>query len=461
MKVKKVAVIGLDCAAPELVFGHWREHLPNLHMLMKQGVHGELKSSVPPITVPAWSSMMSGKDPGQLGVYGFRNRKDHSYDGLFFADSKSITHDRVWNILSRNGRKVILMGIPQTYPPTPVNGLMVTCFLTPDIERQYTYPADLRHEVDSVVGRYMFDVENFRTEDKDRILSDIYEMTDKRFKLAKHFLQTKDWDFFMMVEMGVDRIHHGFWKYHDPTHPQYVAGNKYENAIFNYYIHVDGKIGELLECFDPDTAVIVVSDHGAKKMVGGICVNEWLIQEGYLTLAEKPEGVIPLNKAKIDWSKTIAWGEGGYYSRIFMNVRDRESQGVIPPEDYERVRDELLSKLEAITDPQGSNIGTRVHRPEDVYRECNGIPPDLIVYFGDLNWRSVGSVGLEAIHTFSNDTGPDDANHAEYGIFILKHDSLPKDKKLQDLQLMDVAPTILKLLGLDIPCSMGGSAIRV
>jgi len=460
MTVKRVAVIGLDCAPPQLVFDQWREHLPNLDRLMRDGIYGKLESTVPPITVPAWSAMMSSKDPGQLGFYGFRNRKDHSYDNLCFADSRSVRHDRAWYILSRKGKRIILIGVPQTYPPSPVNGLMVTCFLTPSIEKQYTYPAELRDEIESVVGRYILDVEDFRTDEKDRILAQIYEMTDKRFDLADHFLRTRGWDFFMMVEMGVDRIHHGFWKYHDPEHPQYVPGNKYEKAIFDYYAHVDRRIGELLGHFDDDTAVLVVSDHGAKRMIGGICVNEWLIQKGYLTLAEEVSGVTPIGKAKIDWSRTVAWGEGGYYSRIFMNVRGREPQGIVEPSEYETVRDELIREFESITDPQGKNIGTRVFRPQDIYRECNGVPPDLIVYFGDLDWRSVGSVGLGSIHTFSNDTGPDDANHAQHGICILKGDGLPRGKEVEGMHLMDIGPTVLDLLGCEVPGSMEGKVIQ-
>jgi predicted AlkP superfamily phosphohydrolase/phosphomutase len=156
----------------------------------------------------------------------------------------------------------------------------------------------------------------------------------------------------------------------------------------------------------------------------------------------------------------MAWGEGGYYSRIFMNVRGREPEGIIEPEAYEATRDELIRKFEAITDPQGNNIGTRVFKPQDVYRECNGVPPDLIVYFGDLDWRSVGSVGLGSIHTFSNDTGPDDANHAQHGICILKGNGLPRGKELVGLHLMDIAPTVLDLMGCEVPASMEGKVIN-
>ncbi|MGQ9518350.1 MAG: alkaline phosphatase family protein, partial [Anaerolineae bacterium] len=165
-------VIGLDCAEPSLVFEQWRQELPNLGRLMSQGLYGRLRSTEPPITVPAWSCMMTSKDPGQLGIYGFRNRADYSYDRLTIANSRAITADTVWDILSREGKRVILLGVPQTYPPKPVNGFVVTDFLTPSTQSQYTYPAELRQEIERWVGEFILDVPDFRTEDKDRLLRD-------------------------------------------------------------------------------------------------------------------------------------------------------------------------------------------------------------------------------------------------------------------------------------------------
>jgi predicted AlkP superfamily phosphohydrolase/phosphomutase len=204
--------------------------------------------------------------------------------------------------------------------------------------------------------------------------------------------------------------------------------------------------------------VLVVSDHGAKKMEGGICLNEWLIKEGYLTLKAQPAEVVPLKNENIDWDKTKAWGSGGYYGRLFLNVEGREPSGIIPADQYEEVRSELVQKLEALGDENGRNIGTRALKPEDVYPVVNGIAPDLILYFGDLFWRSVGSVGLNTIHTFENDTGPDDANHAEHGIFVLSGTE-KNPEKLHNLHVMDVAPTVLKLMGEEIPADMEGKSI--
>jgi len=457
---RKVLIIGLDCAPPDLVFEKWKNDLPVLRGLMEKGVYGPLKSTDPPITIPAWTSMVTSKNPGRLGLYGIRNRLDYSYDKMIFANSLLVKEDTLWDILSRHEKKVALLGVPQTYPPKSVNGHMITCFLTPDTNSNYTYPESLKGEIRSWVGEYLLDVDNFRTEEKDKLLEQIYEMTEKQFKVALHLLREKEWDFFMMVEMGVDRIHHGFWKFHDPKHIKYEPGSKYENAIRDYYLYVDRNVGELLSHIDSETTVLVVSDHGAKAMVGGVCVNEWLMQKGYLHLKEKPAGVIPFGKAKVDWKRTMAWGEGGYYSRIFLNVKGREPEGVIDPSDYERIREDLRKALEAITDDQGINIGTKVYKPEEIYSEVRRIPPDMIVYFGNLSWRSVGSVGLGSILTFENDTGPDDANHDTHGIFIMGGGSVMARGLREGLNLLDVAPTVLNLMGVDIPGDMEGKVIE-
>jgi len=457
---KKVLIIGLDSASPDLIFEKWKNDLPTLKGLMEGGIYGKLESTVPPITIPAWTSMVTSKNPGRLGIYGIRNRQDHSYEKMIFANSLLIKEDTIWDILSRKRKKVILIGVPQTYPPKPVNGHMITCFLTPNISSSYTYPDSLKKDIQSWVGDYMFDVDNFRIEEKDELLNQIYEMTKKRFQVALRLLAEKDWDFFMMVEMGIDRIHHGFWKYFDPTHIKYKPGSRYENTIRDYYIYVDQKIGNLISKIHDETTVIVVSDHGAKAMAGGVCVNEWLMQKGYLHLMEKPISVTPFGKVKVDWRKTLAWGEGGYYSRIFLNVKGREPEGVVDPSDYERIREELRGGLEAIADDKGINIGTKVYKPEEVYTEARRIPPDLIVYFGNLSWRSVGSLGLGSILTFENDTGPDDANHDTHGIFIMKGPDLKGIGQQEGLNLLDVAPTVLKIFEIDVPKDMEGRIIE-
>jgi predicted AlkP superfamily phosphohydrolase/phosphomutase len=458
----KVAILGLDSMPPAYFFGKYRADMPNLARLMEKSLCAHLRSTNPPITVPAWTSMMSSKDPGQLGFYGFRNRKDHSYDGYQFANATAVKEPLVWDLLGARGKRSLLVGVPQTYPPRPIEGAMVTCFLTPSTRSEYTYPRELKAEVERVAGGYVLDVEDFRTDDKAALLERIYDKTRKHLAVGRHLLRTRPWDFFMLVEMGVDRIHHAFWSHADPEHHKFVPGNPYVNALRDYYRFLDREIGELLALLPEDTIVLVVSDHGSKKMDGGICFNEWLIENGYLTLAERPAGPTPIGKAKIDWRRTRAWGDGGYYGRLFLNVRGREPEGTVDPADYEKVRTEIAQGIAAITDPQGRNIGSRAYRPEEIYRAVNGVAPDLIVYFGDLDWRSVGAVGLGKIHTFENDTGPDEANHDWHGIFMLHDPRSPRATRAFDdlpvFEIYDVAPTVLAALGLPVPPDMIGTA---
>jgi len=458
--MEKLLIIGLDCATPQLVFEQFASELPNLRALWQKGMKARMVSTIPPITVPAWTSMMTSKDPGQLGFYGFRNRAGYDYENLYFANAKYVKEKTVWNYLNRNRMAALLFGIPQTYPPKPMNGITVGCFLTPDKNADYTYPSEIKAELDSAAdGDYIIDIKDFRTDNKDRLLEQIYVMTDRRFKAFRHFHKKDEWPFAMMVEMGIDRIHHGFWRYFDQGHRLYEKGNKYENAIRDYYVHVDRKIGELLNEVDDKTAVMVVSDHGAKRMEGAICVNEWLQKMGWLKLKNPPQGQTKFKMDMVDWGHTRAWSEGGYYARMFFNVQGREPKGVIPQAEYEKFRDEVKAALEAITDESGKNIGTKAFKPGEIYKEVKNIAPDLIVHFGDLDWRSAGSVGGGKIYLYENDTGPDDANHAQEGIFICDIPPGRLAEKKDLISIYDIAPTALKYLGIEPPADMIGKSL--
>lgn len=458
---KRVMIIGLDCATPELVFGSWLEALPHIKQVLDAGVYGPLRSSVPPITCPAWMVAMTGQNPGRLGFYGFRNRLDYSYHRMGIANGTSVRVKTVWDYLTENGKSSILLGVPQTYPPRPINGCMVTDFLAPNINCQYTYPNQLKEEIKNLVGEYLLDVKEFRTEDKEGLLKQIYEMTEKRFKVAKYLIgKNPEWDFFMMVEIGVDRIHHSFWKYMDIKHPAYIPGNPYETAIFDYYCYIDQQIGELLKAAEvgEETLTILMSDHGAKAMLGGIAINQWLMQEGYLMLKNPPTGLQQIKPEDIDWSRTKVWASGGYYSRLNFNIVGREPEGAVQPEELEVFTADLIDKIEMMTDSCGNLLGNRAYRPTDVYDQVNNIPPDLIVYLGNLDYRAVGSVGHTSIYVTENDTGPDDANHAEDGIFVMKGKGQMRERT--GLQLLDIAPTVLDYFGIEVPTEMVGKIIE-
>ena len=453
MQGPRVAVIGLDCAPARLVFEDMASEMPNVHALMGAGLHGPLASITPPITVPAWACAMTGKTPGQLGIYGFRNRKDHTYDGLSLATSDAVKEPTVWDLLGERGGKSLLIGVPPGYPPKPVEGWRISCFLTPPSAKSFTAPAELQAEVEAELGSdsYIFDIPNFREKGLDYVMEQVFAMTKRRFQVARRLIQNKPWDYFMMVEMGLDRLQHVFWQCWDPGHPKYVPGNPFEHAFQDYFRYLDSEVGSLIELIPDDAVTIVMSDHGARRMEGGVCINDWLIREGYLTLLEDIDGVVPIAKAPIDWSRTMAWGDGGYYGRLFLNIKGREPEGVIEPSQYDEVRNGLVARFESMLGADGKPMGTKVHKPQDVYPEVRGVAPDLIVYFGDLDWRSVGTVGNPDIFTHENDTGPDGANHDPTGIFVMKGAPGQISGRKEGMNLVDVGPTILNMYGIETP----------
>ncbi|MEM8505660.1 MAG: alkaline phosphatase family protein [Cyanobacteria bacterium P01_D01_bin.1] len=458
----RLIIIGLDCMEPSLVFDRWRGDLPNLSALMSKGSYGLLESSIPAITVPAWSCMMTGRDPGELGVYGFRNRANRNYQEMNIADGRAIKFPRLWDFLGDAGWKVAALSVPGTSPPYAVSGSLVSCFLTPNLQAPFTYPPELGQQILDWMPDFMLDVPEFRSEDKQQILDNIYKLCDQRFTLADKLIHTESPDFLMLVDMGVDRIHHAFWKPMDSRHPQYEPDMPFADAIHDYYVHVDTRVGELLSQCGPETAVLVVSDHGAQPLMGGICINEWLIENGYLTLKESPTEQTPLDQVAVDWGRTQAWGAGGYYARVFLNVQGREPEGTIPLKAFKQVRSQLSTALKTITDPSGNPLPIKVHIPQETYQKVRGLAPDLIVYFDDLAWRSVGSVGTGTLHVNNNDTGPDDANHAPQGLMIFHDPANPKDgQQLEGAQLYDILPTLLGRYGLEAPTDLKGKVLTV
>lgn len=454
----KILVLGLDCAAPELLLGY--DDLPNIRRLMEAGAYGRLESVIPPITVPAWMCLATSQDPGSLGVYGFRNRTDHSYSGLSIATSRSITETTIWDQLARAGKRSIIVGVPPSYPPRQINGICVSCFLTPDTDKNvFTHPAELSQEIRQLVGPYPVDVQGFRTDDKAWLRDQIFTMSRIQFQVVRHLLQTKEWDYFHFVDIGLDRIHHGFWKYHDPEHVLHEADSPFRTTVHDYYRHLDEEIGRVLELVTDDTIVLLVSDHGAQRLDGGFCVNEYLVREGLLVLKNYPHEVTPFAKLEVDWEQTKVWSEGGYYARVFLNVKGREPQGAIEPAAYEAFRDSIKAKFAATTDAHGKLLGTLVFKPEEIYHKVRNVAPDLIVHFGGLYWRSIGGVGYPNIHVLENDTGPDDCNHAQFGAFVLAAANNPLQGEVTGAHLLDIAPTLLELGGYEIPPTMQGRSL--
>ncbi len=285
-------------------------------------------------------------------------------------------------------------------------------------------------------------------------------MTRRRFEIAEALYTRESWDLFAIHEIGTDRLGHAFWKYVDPTHPRFVPGNEFEHAADEYFAQLDQWIGRLVSHIDSDTIVVIVSDHGMMPMKGCFCINQWLEQKGYLTLRHPPTRPgTPFEKAEVDWGKTKVWGAGGYYARLFFNVRGREKEGIVDPADLPALRAQLEQDLATLQEPDGAPLPTQILDPKTIYREMNGDPPDLMVYFDALRWRSAGTIGYPTNYLEENDTGPDDAVHGTEGIFIVYDPERTDGRTFPGIDAVDVLPTLLTAIGEEIPARLQGRPV--
>jgi predicted AlkP superfamily phosphohydrolase/phosphomutase len=385
---------------------------------------------------------------------------------MITANSFHAPARRVWDYLEDEGKTAILLGLPQTHPPLPHRGITVAGFPVPDGDTLFTFPEEIAQDAHLAAGgEYIIDVKDFRTDEKDRLLGQLYAMAESRFRVAADLLIHKPWDFFMMVEIAPDRMHHAFWRFSAPDHPLYESGNPYERVIPDFYRYLDAWMGSLMARLGDETTLMVISDHGCRSLLGSVGINEWLIQKGYLVLLDEPMEETQLRPEMIDWKRTKAWGEGGYYARVFINLKGREPQGIVDPFEYDSFREDLAELIRGIQDENGRALQNRVLKPEKIYRTCNNVPPDLMVYFDNLNRRSVGTVGAGRVLGSGNDTGPDDANHDPEGVLIItRMDDLRKgikrNSKIDSTSLLDITPTILHEFGLPVPGQLAGKIIQ-
>ncbi len=445
----KVFLFGIDGAAPELIFGRWKEHLPTIRRLMEQGCFGTTRSTIPPLTITAWNSMISGKDPSEIGVFGYTYRDAQGAPRL--VNSQHIRCRLLWDILGER-KKSIALFVPLSYPVKPINGCMVSDFLTPGVESDCAYPAWLHEKVRNVPRpEAFFDVVAGLAGHKglaiETLLERTYAMTDMQLTLAKELLATQPWDFFMAVMLGTDRLQHMLWRHFDETHRRHIPNSPHRSALLDYYIYLDKKLAELLALLDEDTVVIVASDHGMVKQEGKINLNNWLLGQGYLVLKQgaDPRAKQRFDLSLVDLDRTLAYGSGAYQARVYIN---RKKAG----QSYERIVQELIEKLRAIPDDGGKKLETKVYRKEEIYRnpelpEC----PDLTVYFDDLRWASNPDFGAEGLYSWETAVGADSAGHSRSGSFLIAGKGIARRGPIAEIDIAQIAPTVLDLLGVPIP----------
>ncbi len=413
-------MLGLDSLPPYVLYeGNDGGGLKFIRgQLLDDSARYLMRTCHPPITVPAWMVMFTGRSPGELGLYGFRHRRPGSFES-YVVTSQDVKESAIWDDLGRKGVRFGLFGVPPTYPPKPVNGFMVTDFNTPGPHRPYTFPPWLKNELESSVGAPVFDVV-YRTEDRDAAMKDVLEMVRNHLRTVDYLARSKAWDAFIYVEIGVDRAHHAFWKYFDRRHPRYTYHERWSAAIPMVYSEIDSWLERAMKGYLKDSIVVIVSDHGTKPMVGAFAINQWLEEQGYLRLRERPRTPgQDLTADMIDWGHTLVWAWGGYYSRFFFNIKGREPHGIIGREELESLVKQVKQDVARIRGPGGEPWRNEAYEPLEIYPVARGDAPDLTVYLDDLNWRPIGTVGWPSNYMDRNDKGPDDSMHDWLGVLTV------------------------------------------
>lgn len=501
----KVFVIGMDGATFDIIDPMIAEgRLPNLARLMKEGSYGVLESSIPPLSPTAWSSFMTGTNPAKHGILDFFGRQKNSYMADFYNASTRETK-AIWSIASEYNRKVGVINVPSTYPPDKVNGFMISGMDTPGSAENYMHPPSLTEELKREIGGYRLEKINLRTigKNSENQVREIMDLIENRFMAARHLTRNNDWELFVMVFEATDRAQHIFWE-DTSTNGSSLTDNKRGDGkiVREVYEKVDEKLGALIEDLDDDARIIVLSDHGFGPVQRAVRLNLWLSQEGYLSFNRQHGGVGQSlsiatsaffakafnyssrllkkllrikkggTKAKpdnlnvlpgVDWPNTQAYCIGGM-GNIFLNLKGREPDGTIQPgADYNSAVDELIGKLKEFTDPvSGNKVFSNVYKRDEIYNgKMKEKAPDILLdwaygysFIGEreriiLKIKEGAKGELFIQHTMPG-------NHLPNGIIIMHGNDIKEKGEIKGANIVDVAPTILYLMGLPVPTNMDG-----
>lgn len=502
---RKVLVIGLDGATLDLI-GPWAAEgkLPALGRLMQEGAWGRLAAQIPPNSVPNWPSFATGMNPGKHGVTWWLGQ-----EGSRLIDRRDIKGRPVWDIAGDQGREVAVINVPVTYPPHPVNGVMVTGLLTPASATDYTYPPELKAELDAQVGGYrVTHTAIHRRGGEEEFLRDLLDLLDRQLRASVHLMKTHPWDLFIVVLGITDVVVHKFWKDLDPQHPQHVPEDedRLRDVILRAYQAVDNAVQSLLNQAGDDVHTCIMSDHGGGGFYEAFFTNNWLMDQGLLkirrtgwsrlrhwlfrmgltinTLFPLANAIVakmggqklkrrisPMNQGigrlsglflsegDIDWSRTKAYSAGGF-GQIRINLRGRHPQGIVAPGDeYESLRDEIIHGLQKVTVPStGKPYLGKAYKGEELYHgpEFDRLP-DIVCVPYDERYVDIG-LGFISNKQFDR-VSIVSGTHRLDGIVFLRGPDVQAGVKLQGANIIDLAPTILYLLGLPVPDDMDGGVL--
>ncbi|NOZ71495.1 MAG: hypothetical protein GXP38_06215 [Chloroflexi bacterium] len=497
-------ILGLD-GVPWTLLQPWIDqgHLPTLARLQAGGAWGGLRSTIQFLTAVAWSSFITGLNPGKHGIFDFSRRIPGSYDQELTNAARRAGRS-LWRILSDAGRRVGVVNVPMTFPPEPVNGFLISGLDTPGLDSAYTYPPELKAEVNDVHFIAVSTVGKSHAQ----YLKETLEGVDKRFELLHRTIQREPLDFYMWVVMETDAIQHCSWHLlSDPSQPNH-------DAILQVYKRIDQHLAEIIDNLPDDVTLIVMSDHGAGPIVKTVYLDRWLAQRGWLrykqgadlTLADRgrhlarivlkqtlylAQRFLPvavkgylkrftgahaaidtfIEKADYDWAHTKAYATGNL-GNINLNIKGRDPEGVLEPEEVEQAIADITAALYELRDPDtGEQMVTEVMRREEIYTgDQIERAPDLLIRWKDDKY--LATKDYEGRHDgpifgFKQKFGRHGAayaldqtgTHIIEGICIMYGYGVRAGARLQDAQLIDLAPTVLHLLDVPIPRAMDGRVL--
>jgi predicted AlkP superfamily phosphohydrolase/phosphomutase len=486
----KTVIIGLDGATFDIITPLSEEgRLPVLSRLMREGSAAPLRSTILPNSFPGWSSCTTGTSEGMHGVFSPFIKNPSSY-GVRAMSGRDIMTRTVWDILSEQEGRSIVVNVPTTYPPEPLNGAMVTGMLTPGMRSDFTYPASLKAEILSQLPGYI--IEPGRNPDKHVRAEEFRSATEGHERVTRYLMERGEWDFLMVVFSVLDRAQHDFWADMDASHPRHdpKTPQEFREFIRSTYEQLDAVIGRLIENLPADARLLLVSDHGFCAELYEVRVNELLARAGLLhfktslsrrnrarikSLKEKvSRRLVPVKEDgnvldrkvaygsafldEIDWSRTRAFFAQD--KGVWVNLAGREASGIVPESDYDSVIEEARAALLNLGSPvDGLKVFEKALRREEAFSGLwSSRLPDLVVIptRDEYVYNERPGYG-EVVVPADSTTG----THSRDGIFIAWGRGVKCGARFTARpDLRDVGPTALLSLDCALTADMDGRAIE-